>query len=267
MKITRTQPSVPTSSLGKRRPHKAIPQATPNVDMSSSYLKVKAFARSDGPNESAASRTIGAINLPGHSMGVASRAASSALVRKKAYPQRAPASEETLIQKPAMESSIPVTPAPKKKIAVSVPSRALSGEVSTPNVPKPSPMESIRGVNDLFHPHSIEKDTARNTAEVLPSLSKPRTSSPETVHKPTPFASVDSKLKTSRVRSSTRPLNGASSATKVNLIGDENLYAFRVCISHFALSFVSHIIFRFVSFSTRRSQPLDLAAITQPNNR
>jgi len=238
MKVNRTQPSVPISWLGKGRPHNPTPHTTPNIDISSSYLKVKAFARADEPIEGAAPRTIGAINLPGHSMGVASRAASSVMVHRKAYPQPAASSKETYIQEPEIEPIAPVTPTPKVKIAVNVPSRALSGEVPTPNVPKPSPVDSTRRMNDLCPPHSIDNATAKNSV-VLPALSKLRTSSPETIQKPARLTSGDSKLKTSQVRAGVRPAHGDPNATRVS-------FSSRVLFEFSYLSFLYFPLIRVV---------------------
>lgn len=212
MKTRRTQPSLPTPWVGKGRPLKVTPRRLPPVaDIAAAYLSAKTLMRSEDPPEGAPRpRTLGAVNLPGHSIGIAARAVFPVPVHKKAYSDPIPPVEQCVTNPPVVELPTPA----HKKIAVNVPSRIMLGEVLMPLLPKPLPAESARSMEALLPPNRDPLGVIAG-AEAQPSSSQLK-QPPEATNKPARSAVYISKLQLkSSARTGARAANAGSNAIRV----------------------------------------------------
>ena len=208
MKTHRTQPSLPIPWMGKGRPLKVAPQLLPpGADIAAVCLSAKKLSCLEEPLEGAPKpRTLGAVNLPGHSIGIVARAVFPMPVHMKIYPDPIPPVEQSVINPPIVE--LPA-PAPKK-IAVNVPSHIVFGEVLMPLLPKPLPAESARNVKVLV-PLSVL------AGEKLRPSSSQRQPPPEAIHKPARSAVYISmlQLKSSARTAGARSASAGSDAIRV----------------------------------------------------
>ena len=89
MKSRRTHPSKPTPWQKEKSALNLLPDTPPSDDFTWAYLNTKALTKAGvSPVGSGKPRMLSAVNLPGHSIGIAARAVFPIPVHQKAYPPR-----------------------------------------------------------------------------------------------------------------------------------------------------------------------------------